>query len=192
MSPVDIAILVVILVSTLIGIFRGFIREVLSLASWVVALFVAYTFAGQGAVYLEPYIAQTELRGIASFAAIFICTLILVSILSYIIYRIFALAGITGLDRSLGGVFGIVRGAVVVALLILAATFMDFTPHEWFQSSKLAVYFAPLTDFILTLLPADVAESFPLRYPDGSGGIGIETGIETGTEPETSAEPPTG
>jgi len=182
MSPVDIAILVVILVSILIGIFRGFIREVLSLASWLVALFVAYTFAGQGAVYLEPYISQTEARGIASFAAIFICTLILASILSYIIYRIFALAGITGLDRSLGGVFGLVRGAVVVALLILAATFMDFTPHAWFQSSKLAIYFAPLTDFILTLLPPDVAESFPLRYPDA--------GTATGIEADTVTEPP--
>jgi len=165
MSPVDIAIIVVVLVSALIGIFRGFIREVLSLASWLVALYVAYTFAAQGAVYLEPYISQKELRGIASFAAIFVCTLIVVSIISYIIYRLFALAGITGLDRSLGAIFGLVRGAVVVALLILAATFMDFTPHPWFQTSKLAIYFAPLTDFILTLLPPEVAENFPLRYP---------------------------
>ncbi|MBX2867520.1 MAG: CvpA family protein [Acidiferrobacterales bacterium] len=165
MSPVDIAIIVVILVSALIGIFRGFIREILSLASWLVALYVAYTFAAQGAVYLEPYISQKELRGIASFAAIFVCTLILVSIVSYVIYRLFALAGITGLDRSLGGLFGLVRGAVVVALLILAATFMDFAPHPWYQSSKLVIYFAPLTEFILSLLPPGVAENFPLRFP---------------------------
>ena len=160
MSPVDIAIVVVLLVSAIIGIFRGFIREVLSLASWLVAIYVAWTFAAQGAVYLEPYVSQKELRGIASFAAIFVGTLIIVSIISYVIYRLFALAGITGLDRSLGGIFGLIRGVVIVALMILAATFMDFAPHPWFQSSKLVMYFAPMTEFILSLVPPGVAENF--------------------------------
>ncbi len=160
MSPVDIAIIVVILLSAIIGIFRGFIREILSLASWLIALYVAWTFVEQGALYLEPYISQLELRRVASFAAIFICTLIVVSIISYIIYRLFALAGITGLDRSLGGMFGLARGVIVVALLILLAIFANFAPHPWFQSAKLVAYFAPVTDLIISLMPPSVAEIF--------------------------------
>ena len=160
MSPVDIAIIVILLISTIIGIFRGFIREILSLASWLIALYVAWTFAEMGATYLEPYISQPPLRIVAAFAGIFIVVLILASIIGYVVYRLFALAGITGVDRSLGAVFGIARGVVIVAILILAAVYMDFATQPWWQGSRLVAYFTPITDFILSLLPPDAVENF--------------------------------
>ncbi|MGI9317854.1 MAG: CvpA family protein [bacterium] len=160
MSPVDIAIIVILLVSTLIGIFRGFVREILSLAAWIVAVLVAWTFAEMGAVYLEPYISQPPLRVVAAFAGIFVVVLILLSIISYLIYKLFALAGITGVDRSLGGLFGIVRGIIVIALLILAGVYVDFAAQPWWQESRLVGYFAPVTDFLLSLMPQDIVENF--------------------------------
>ena len=110
MSPVDIVILIILAISTLIGVFRGFIREVLSLASWIVALYVAWLFAAQGAAYLEPHISQPALRVAAAFAGIFVIMLIAASILSYLLYRLLYISGISGMDRSLGAVFGIARG----------------------------------------------------------------------------------
>lgn len=160
MSPVDIAIIVILLVSILIGIFRGFVREILSLASWIIAVFVAWTFAEMGAVYLEPYISQPPLRVVAAFAGIFVVVLILVSIISYLIYRLFALAGITGIDRSLGGLFGVARGVIIIALLILAGVYIDFATQPWWQESKLVGYFTPVTDFLLSLMPQDIVENF--------------------------------
>ncbi len=160
MSIVDIIIIAVLLISTLIGVFRGFIRELLSLLSWLLALYVAWTFAELGASYLVPYLPQAPLRIVAAFTGIFIIVLILASIVSYILYRLFAIAGISGLDRSLGLVFGIARGVVIVAILIIGSVYMDFASQPWWQGTKLVAYFSPVTDFILTFLPAETAENF--------------------------------
>lgn len=158
MSVVDIAIVCVILISLFIGLFRGFIREVLSLFSWIASLWVAYTYATQGAAYLEPYIDQPPLRIVAAFAIIFIVALLLISIASYLVYRLLSITGITGIDRSLGTLFGLIRGIIIVALLILGSTFMDFTSQPWWQDSLLVNYFFPVTGFIRSLLPVELSE----------------------------------
>jgi membrane protein required for colicin V production len=160
MSPVDIIIIVILLVSTLIGVFRGFVREVLSLASWIIAIFVAWTFAEMGATYLEPYVSQPPLRVAGAFVAIFIIVLIALSIISYLLYKIFALAGIGGVDRSLGALFGVARGVILIAALILGAVYMDFTSQPWWQGTKLVAYFSPVTDFMLSLMPENIVENF--------------------------------
>ena len=158
MSVVDIFIIVTVVISLLIGLFRGFIREILSLLSWLGALWLGYAYATLGASYLEPYITQPPLRVVVAFAAIFIVALIGFSIISYLLYRLLSIAGVSGVDRSLGMLFGLVRGFAIVALLILAATFMDFTSQPWWKDSLLVQYFIPVTDLIRSLLPSDIAE----------------------------------
>ncbi len=158
MNIVDISIVSIILISLFVGLFRGFIREILSLLSWIVALWIAYKFAVTGAVYLQSYIDQPPLRIVIAFAGIFVVALILISICSYVIYRILSVTGISGVDRSLGTLFGLARGIVIIALLVLAATFMDFISQPWWQDSLLVGYFSPVTDFIQSLLPADILE----------------------------------
>lgn len=156
MSIVDIAIIVVIAISFLIGLFRGFIREILSLFSWLGAIWVAYQYVSQGAQYLEAYIAQPPLRIVVAFAGIFIIALISFSIISYLLYRLLSIAGVSGVDRSLGSLFGLIRGFVIVTLLILAANFMDFSSQPWWKDSLLVDYFKPLTDFVISLLPDNI------------------------------------
>ena len=157
MSVVDITIVAIVIISLLIGLFRGFIREVLSLISWIAALWLAYVYSPMGASYLEPYLDQPPLRIVVAFAGIFLVALIVFSIVSYLLYRLLAIAGISGLDRSLGLLFGVVRGFVIVSLLILAATFMDFTTQPWWKDSLLVAHFEPLNELIRSLLPEDVA-----------------------------------
>ncbi len=158
MSVVDIFIIVTIVISLLIGLFRGFIREILSLFSWLGALWLGYAYATLGASYLEPYITQPPLRVVVAFAAIFVAALIVFSIISYLLYRLLSIAGVSGVDRSLGMLFGLIRGFVIVSLLILAATFMDFTSQPWWKDALLVQYFNPVTDLIRSLLPSDIAE----------------------------------
>jgi membrane protein required for colicin V production len=158
MGVVDIAIVVVLAVSLLIGLFRGFIREILSLFSWLGAIWIAYNFATEAAGYLEPFIDQPPLRVVAGFAGIFITALISFSIVSYLLYRLLSIAGVSGIDRSLGSLFGLIRGLVIVAVLILAANFMDFSTQPWWKDSLLVVYFDPITEFIRSLLPAEIAK----------------------------------
>ncbi len=158
MSLVDIAILVIVTASLLMGLFRGFIREILSLFSWLVSIWIAYQYAGWGAVYLEPYLDQAILRFVAAFAILFIACLVLLSIGSYLVYRLLAITGITGIDRSLGTLFGFARGIVIIALLILCARFMDFTSQSWWQESMLIQYFTPVAEWIRSWLPNEMAE----------------------------------
>ena len=158
MSLVDIAIVVIVVVSLLIGLFRGFIREVLSLVSWIGALWLAYVYCPLGASYIEPYIDQPPLRIVLAFAGIFVVALIAFSIVSYILYRVLSLAGVSGVDRSLGTIFGLARGIALVGILILAATFMDLTSQPWWRESLLVSYFTPVTEFIRSLLPADISQ----------------------------------
>ncbi len=158
MNLVDIAILVIIVVSLLMGLFRGLVREVLSLFSWAGALYIAYVFCLDGAVYLESYIDQPPFRIVLTFVGLFIVSLIVFSIISYILYKMFALAGVSGVDRSLGTVFGLARGVVIVAALILGANFMDITTQPWWQESMLVSHFSVVTEFIRALLPADIVK----------------------------------
>jgi membrane protein required for colicin V production len=157
MSVVDIVIIVIVVISLGIGLFRGFIREILSLCSWLGALWLGYVYATMGAAYLEPYISQPPLRVVVAFASIFVVALIGFSIVSYLLYRLLSIAGVSGVDRSLGMLFGLVRGFVIVSLLILASTFMDFTSQPWWTNSLLVQYFNPVTDMIRSLLPSDIA-----------------------------------
>lgn len=157
-SLIDIAVVAIILISLLVGLFRGFIREILSLISWVASFLLAYKFATMGSVYLEPYLDQEKLRIAAAFAIIFVIALIVISVISYLLYRLFAIAGISGVDRSLGTLFGLIRGIVIVALLILMLRFMDFTSQPWWKESMLVQYFEPVTELIRSVLPEDIAK----------------------------------
>jgi membrane protein required for colicin V production len=76
------------------------------------------------------------------------------------IHRLIAVSGISGVDRSLGFLFGIARGVVIVAILILAATFMDMTTQPWWKDSMLVQHFDPVTDMLKSLMPDDVSVYF--------------------------------
>lgn len=160
MALVDIAIILVIVVSILVGIFRGFVRELLSLVSWIVAAWLAYRFAEPASALLQPYLEQPPVRIVAAFIAIFLLVLVALSVISFLIHRTFTAVGIGGVDRSLGAIFGVVRGVVLVALLVLAARFMAFTEHDWWSESRLVGRFDPVAEMIRSLLPPDLSANF--------------------------------
>lgn len=157
MNWFDIAILAVIFVFLVIGAVRGFIREVLSLVSWVLAFWVAFSFADPVSTLFEPYIDAPVLRVIASFAALFVTTLLLLTIISFLLHKLLSVSGIKGTDRILGGLFGALKGVVIIAALMLFANETVLPQEEWWRSSLLAVHFKPLVLIIKDLLPADLA-----------------------------------
>ncbi|MCY4228643.1 MAG: CvpA family protein [Gammaproteobacteria bacterium] len=158
MSIVDIAIIAIVVVSLLVGLYRGFIREFFSLISWLLALYIAWTFAGFGAIYLESYLDQPDFRVVVSFAGIFVVSLLVLSIISYFLQNLLTFAALIGVDRYLGMLFGIARGVIIVALMIMAGTFMDFASQPWWKTSLLAGYFSPVIDLIRGFLPENLAQ----------------------------------
>lgn len=166
MNWVDVAIVAVIVLSAVIGFFRGFLREVVGLATWVLAFYVAFTTCQMAAAWFEPWIGSESIRVAAAFVAIFIAVLILGAIVNYIIGKLVDKTGFAGTDRSLGGVFGILRGAAILVLLVLLAGMTPLPEDAWWQES---VFIDHLEDGAITVrgwLPDRFADSiaFPSEH----------------------------
>ena len=158
MNWVDIAIVAIILVSALIGLARGLIREVLSLAVWVAALGVAYLYHKGVADVLTAQIAQPNVRVGVAFVGLVLVVLILGSIIGALLTALIDKTGLTGVDRVLGLIFGAARGGVVVAMAVFLAALTPLPEEPWWQESGVIVQFQHAADWLLGLVPSGIQE----------------------------------
>ena len=164
----DIVILTLILLSAVIGLFRGLVREVVSLAIWASAIVGATVFASPVAVYLTVIEASQQIRVVVAFVIVFFGVLIVGGLLQWSLARLIQSTGLGGTDRFLGFVFGALRGGlVVIAALIVARPFAETT--DWWQESLLRPELLVFEEDILQLfrgsdvqLPDAEAELQPL------------------------------
>ena len=156
MPWIDIVIIVLFTISILIGIYRGFVRETLSVASWLLAAYLAFAFGEQAAVYVKPYVAQEPLDLAIAYVAVFLVALIAFSIIGHILSKIFESTGMTGIDRSIGSVFGFVRAVVIVVAMIIVGRFMAMDNQQWWMDSSFIPYFEPVVEWVKSFLPEDV------------------------------------
>ena len=138
MNWADITIISIILLSAVLSLFRGFVREVLSLVAWVVAFWTAMAFWGRFATVLEPYIAIEFARMVLAFLGVLIGVLLVFGIINFIVGKLLASTGLSGPDRLLGALFGVLRGGAIVTVLVVLAGLTPL-PGEpsWSQSSML-------------------------------------------------------
>jgi membrane protein required for colicin V production len=160
---VDYTIIGIIAVSAVISIVRGFVREVLSLVAWVAAFWVALTFSHRGAEYLTDYVQNPSVREATAFVVLFLATLLIVALVNYFIVQLVEKTGISGTDRFLGMIFGLARGVLIVALLVLLAGLTSIPKEPWWNQSTLLDHFVSLAVWIRDYLPADVAQNFKLE-----------------------------
>jgi len=138
MQWIDWAILAVIAISGGISLLRGFVREALSLAGWIVAFFVAKAFYLDVTPLLENHISTPSLRQGVAWAALFLITLTLSGLVNYIIGQLVEKAGLSGMDRVMGMVFGALRGVLLMAFVLLALrTFTPVSQDPWWRKSQL-------------------------------------------------------
>ncbi|WGE88042.1 CvpA family protein [Actinobacillus equuli subsp. haemolyticus] len=148
---VDIIIIGLIAFSILVSLWRGFVSEVLSLAGWVVAFFVASNFYPYLSSYLTQvnsvYLQNSEyLRNGIAAAVLFIITLIVCGIISALLSKLVDTTGLSATDRVLGGAFGALRGILIVAaILFFLDTFSSASQTELWKESQLIPHF----DFIV-------------------------------------------
>lgn len=147
MNWADWAIVVIFGVSSLIGLVRGLIKEALSLVVWAGAFFVAAHFKQPAATLLEHTIATPSLREMAAFGLLFLLTLLLGSLLNYLIAQLVKMTGLSGTDRVLGMVFGAVRGILVVmAIVIFLPPLVPIDKDNWWHQSLLIPQFVNFED----------------------------------------------
>ena len=124
MNWVDLTILGVIAISAVIGWLRGFVREVLSVGAWIAAAWIAAKYYEQVATMITPYLPSSDIAVPAAFGVVFVGALILLSILAAVISRLARVSALSPLDSTLGIVFGILRGALVVVVAYIAGAML--------------------------------------------------------------------
>ncbi|ABR75061.1 colicin V synthesis protein [Actinobacillus succinogenes] len=149
---IDYIIIAIIAFSIIVSLLRGFVREVMSLASWVVAFIIASQFYP----YLADLLTQIEseyIRNGTAIGILFVLSLIVGAVVNYVIGQLVDKTGLSGTDRVLGGCFGFLRGVLIVAaLLFFLDTFTNFNQTEMWKTSKLIPHFGFIVEWFFEQL----------------------------------------
>lgn len=157
MNWADYAILALLGLSVLVGLWRGFLAEVLALATWVAAFWLAWLGAPRLAQYLPADVAAPSLRLLIAGGACFLVVVLLGGLLGFFLRKLVAGSGLSGTDRLLGLVFGLARGLALVVLAVLLLGFTPFPRDPWWQESRLLPSFVAGADWLNGRLPATLA-----------------------------------
>lgn len=151
----DWVIIVLLGGSCLIALFRGLVREALSLANWVVAALVARGASSEVSEWLAQWIDTPSIRYAVAFAALMLASLIIGGVLIGLVVRLVRASGLGFADRMLGLVFGFARGVLLVLLGLALVRFgLPVEEDSWWQSSMLVPIFNVGLDWILPKLLA--------------------------------------
>jgi membrane protein required for colicin V production len=153
LAPIDWLILAIILVSTLISIKRGFVREALSLVTWVAAVVISRLFASQVSSLLAGTIDTPSIRLGVAYALLFAGTLIVGALLNNLISEVVKMTGLGGTDRFFGMFFGFARGSIVI--LVVVAGLYYLLPVEddpWWNESVLIPHIVSALEWLGPLL----------------------------------------
>lgn len=152
-STLDWLIIAVVIISTLLSLKRGFVKEVLSLVTWVVAFVVAVKFSDNMQALLMDQVQSDQIRYIVSFVSLFVASLIICALASYLIGSLIQVTGLSSTDRVLGMVFGFARGSlIVVAFVSLLSLSPAIEKTELWKSSQLIPQLVLLKDWTRDML----------------------------------------
>ncbi len=158
MNEIDYAIIAIIIISLLVGVLRGFVKEVLSLFAWGVAIWVGLTFSRPFSVLLETVIDFPAARIAVAFVILLFFTLIISGIVNYFAELFLEKTGLTGIDRFLGVFLGITRGGIVIALLVMLAGLTPAPELALWQQSSLIPHFQTLALWLRKQIPPEITE----------------------------------
>lgn len=153
----DILILLIIVVSTLFGIIRGFARNMVSLAAWILAIVISLSLAEKLALILPQDIERPGLRIAIAMCILFLGTLIIGMVASFMLEGFINATKANNLDKSLGALFGFVRGVVLVCILVVLGAFISLNQTDWWERSKLIPAGEWVVQVLTPVLPDSVA-----------------------------------
>lgn len=152
----DYAILGIIILSALMSLIRGFVREAISLAAWIAAVWAAVHYSESMAQIVAPYIKSSALRVPVAGFILLIAVLLIGGLINFIIGTLVDKTGLSGTDRVIGMIFGSGRGVLLVAVLLLLAQLTPMPQSIWWSNSNLIPRFQPLEAWLKSLVPSTV------------------------------------
>ncbi len=148
MTWADWAIIAVLVISALISVVRGFVKEAVSLLIWLAAAVIASIFHDQLAVWMVDLISTPSLRILTAWVTLFVAVLIVGGILNYLLGKLIEATGLSGTDRLLGLFFGLARGLIIImVILIVLPDILPVKQDIWWHESKLIPFFLQYEDW---------------------------------------------
>lgn len=187
LTILDFIVIAVVLISATLAMVRGFVREVLSVASWLAAVAAAYFFYQPLVPVIRPYIESNTVATIVAAALIFFIALILASYLTTRISDFVIDSRIGAFDRGLGFLFGAARGVLLVVIALWFFNFLVAEPPGWVANAQTGPALKDLGDQLVLALPEDI-EAWIQTHTQGMSEIGGSPVEETPT-PADPADP---
>jgi len=166
LTILDLIVIVVVLISATLAMVRGFVREVLSVASWLAAVAAAYFLYKPLVPLVKPYIESGTVATIIAAAAIFFVALIVASYITTKISDFVIDSRVGALDRGLGFLFGAARGLLLLVIALLFFSWLVQTPPAWVTSARSKPMLTDLGDRLMAALPDDVEAALLKRFRD--------------------------
>ena len=162
----DIFILTVIGISALLSLFRGLIREVLSLVAWLVAGWVAFKFAGPLGDQMAGMVSVPSVRMALAFIGLLIAVLCVFGVLNFLLGKLIDSTGLSATDRMFGVIFGLARGIAIITVLVMLAGLTPLPRDPWWRESLFLNRFEQLAKLAIAWLPPRFSKHF--EYDPGT------------------------
>jgi membrane protein required for colicin V production len=160
-NTLDVVLMVITLISILFGVLKGFIRELLSLAFFIVAVVLSFLFYRDVGDFFLAGVKNRDVANFAGFAAIFTVVLIIGAVVTYLVKKIFTIGPLKAIDRILGGVFGLVRGMLISAIIVFALVAFPVNDNL-VTESRLSPYVVSTVGVLFNLLPQKYKEKLKI------------------------------
>ena len=161
LSAVDWILLAVLGLSLLLGMWRGIVQEVLSLAGWVAAFYVSQMYAPMAAAWLPMEGSSQMLRYAAGFVVVFVAVLVATVLVSWLIKKLISAVGLGPLDRLLGSLFGLMRGVVILLAVTVLVGMTPMRDTEAWKQAQGAQWLQQFLHVLKPVLPADFGKYLP-------------------------------
>ena len=162
MPIIDIIIAAAILVSIIVGVFRGFVKEAISIAALLIAIWAALYFGPEVGDISDNWFKSEELQMWFGRVLVFLVILALGGLLGWGISKLVHHSVLSGMDRGLGAAFGLARGIVLVAVAIIGGEFAGFDNDAWWLESSFIPQIEVVADWIKVMAP----EGLDIITPD--------------------------
>ena len=160
MTVVDVILIIVIFLSALFSLIRGFVKEAISLATWIIAIWLAATFAPKLAAVLPSGIESEAVRQAVGFGLLFVLSLMAGALVNMLVSQLVKKTGLSGADRIFGVLFGVLRGGLIIVVFVVIGGMTALPESDWWQSSVLLEWFESVAIVIQQYIPEDLGLSY--------------------------------
>jgi membrane protein required for colicin V production len=187
MNELDYGILLLMVLSIVVGVVRGAIREVMNVVGWVLAFILAHTYSSEVAPLLSDWLSEPSARAIVAWALVFIVVVVVVAVTASLLSDLVRKLGLGPLDRLVGGAVGVLRGAIIILALTLAAGLTKLPQSATWREAFLAPWIEVAALYAKGVLPEKIATRIRYRVPPAPPAKASVAAIVVSTAPNITA-----